>query len=269
MKISNNNFKQFLVEQHEIGWTLRKWARYHLPTLSFPILAKVTRKKDIKLNDAKTNLNNILKAEDIIAVHHSLISPITERKVDLNPIKEMICFENDDYAVIEKPIGITAQGEENSIAQLTNCYIVHKIDKTTSGLMVIAKHKLAADHLSEQIRNKQIKKEYEAVLALEPESNLSQEGTWNFLIDEKEAITEYNIIKQLPNLALAKIQLITGYKHQIRIHASKANCPILGDTQYGGPDANRIYLHSMYLQFKNLKNELVTYISKNGLTMPL
>lgn len=286
--------QEYIVKEIENGWTLRKWARYHLPDLSYPALCTLARNKNIKINGKTAKMNDILVAGQQVVAHETAASiQLSKRLPDeindpscsqreckiernntrtlaktssLEPIKHMIIYENDDFAIINKPINICTQGADDSIAAITNAFIVHRLDKTTSGLLILAKTKHAADAISSQIREHKFKKTYHAIL-LKPQKHISESGEqtqqqltkqiWSQQIDGLNATTEYEIIKQNEQYMLVKLMPLTGRKHQLRIHAAQNGVPILGDTRYTSNKnaiANRIYLHCSKIEFTTDKS---------------
>lgn len=240
---------QHIITQQENGWTLRKWARYHLPKIEYPTLCQLVRKKLIRVNGKNTKLSMQMSAQDIVELKNIVVN-ISEKIVNLSSIKEMIVHETSDFAIIEKPYGIACQGEEGSIAYLTNAFIVQRLDKTTTGIMVIAKTKQMADILSQQIREHKLKKVYNAILS--STQNLEDSGTWNDAIDEKPATTHYRVLDRTKNLV--EFTTTTGRKHQIRIHSAMHGSNILGDNKYSSKTYNkekRIYLHCTKIAFEH------------------
>ena len=168
-----------------------------------------------------------------------------------------IVFEDPYFAIINKPAGISVSGNQYNTIQ--NALIgtikksdeadalkwarpVHRLDNQTSGLLVIAKTASAHMHLSKQFEEKTIQKKYHAIVMGEPELG----GEITFSIDNKEAKTTYKTLKTIPSLQSGKLSWVellphTGRTHQLRIHCSKLQFPILGDKLYG-PKGN-ILLH--------------------------
>jgi|GEM_PF-1018270 len=284
--------QEYIVKEIENGWTFRKWARYYLPTLSYPALCTLARNKKIKVDGKVVKMNDILivgkkltihqimantsethlqqskNIEDLLylerhKINHNNINCsnfgqslhqnklMLTKTMNLAPITDMIIYENDDFAIINKSINICTQGSHDSIAAITNAFIVHRLDKSTSGLLILAKTKHSADAISSQIREHKFKKTYHAIL-LKPKEPIAQFGTWSQQIDDLNAITEYEIIKQDERYMLAKLMPLTGRKHQLRIHSAENAAPILGDTRYTSSKdvvAPRIYLHCSKIEF--------------------
>ena len=156
--------------------------------------------------------------------------------------------------------------------------IMHRLDRTTSGVLVFTKNRSVNKELSEIFQNHKLIKKYYAVVeqnksakdlsSLTPGScfnvemfmgrvsGKSQQGKWGELSESKGgqySKTEFKVIKTITlenkNCLLLECTLFTGRTHQIRVHLAKKNIPILGDTLYGAKNAKRLYLHSFELGF--------------------
>ena len=174
-------------------------------------------------------------------------------------LKNAIVFEDDNVLVINKPYGISVQGGTGvkycledffSILCDKKLRIVHRIDKDTRGLLVLAKNVPTAAKLTEMFKKREVHKTYLAVLSGIPLKNSGTIKTHIFLSNEtnlaynarnseeryngKEAITKYKVLKtnKQENLALVEFHPLTGRKHQIRLHAQHIKCPIVGDEKY-------------------------------------
>ncbi|MDX6765994.1 MAG: RluA family pseudouridine synthase [Candidatus Methylacidiphilales bacterium] len=187
-------------------------------------------------------------------------------------------FEDAHLLVIDKPpdlLSIASMGEQEKTAyfQLTDylrqgksqgrerVWIVHRLDKETSGLMVFAKTPEAKDTL--QSGWDRVEKKYEAVI----EGRLPQKtGTFDCHLDERNpfkvfvnpptdftrhAVTHYQVLAEKGRRSLVELTLETGRRHQIRVHLSDAGCPIIGDEKYGSRTnpAHRLGLHATSLKF--------------------
>lgn len=185
-----------------------------------------------------------------------------------------IIYENDEIYVINKPSGLPVQGgekithslDEDFAKQVGNkVYLVHRLDKETSGLMIVAKNPVSSNKWTKLISSKMVSKEYIAICvgSLKQKKgiikeNLVQHG------EEKFAVTQYQVEKEVEfsyfdekdqiekKLILSKIRLKleTGRMHQIRIHLAKQNCPIAGDDVHGNFKINKIL--KKQLKVKNL-----------------
>lgn len=172
--------------------------------------------------------------------------------------KMKIIYEDNHLLVVEKPINIPVCEDESKDLDLLsmlkqyikqkynkkgNVYLglVHRLDRPVGGIMVFAKTSKSASRLSEQIRNKQFKKTYFAVV----EGILPKKGTLTDKLEKdnktnttkisktgKEAILNYEVIEQNEQYSLVKIELKTGRSHQIRVQFASRNNPLYGDQKY-------------------------------------
>lgn len=173
-----------------------------------------------------------------------------------------IIYENDEIYIINKPAGLAVQGGQGVTHSLDvefpkqvggKVYLVHRLDKDTSGLMIVAKNPAAAGKWTKLIASKTVKKEYAAVCAgrMPSKSGIIKDDVVQHG-DVKSAVTHYQVEKEwivsyenekgageLP-LCLIRLKLETGRMHQIRIHLAKNNCPIAGDDQHGNFKLNKL-----------------------------
>ncbi|MBR2024563.1 MAG: RluA family pseudouridine synthase [Clostridia bacterium] len=195
-----------------------------------------------------------------------------------------IYYNDDDIVVCEKTYGISSQksGGDNMVDMLSeqlNCEIfpVHRLDTTTTGVMVFAKTEKSASALSKQIADRRFQKEYLLVC----HGSVDKSGEMrDFLFHDriknksfvvknkrngsKEAILEYETIsyKEKEDLSLVKVVLHTGRTHQIRVQFSYRGHSLYGDGKYGATDKDKIALHSQSITFMHpLTNEILNYRS--------
>ena len=205
--------------------------------------------------------NYRLRENDDVEIEEQELKELT---VEAENIPLDIVYEDDDIIVINKPSGMVvhpAPGNESGTlvnALLYHCKgslsgingvvrpgIVHRIDKDTSGLLVVAKNDESHVFLSSLLKDHGIKRVYHAIVVGHYKES---KGTVNAPIarhpvDRKkmavvaggrEAITHYEVIEEYPSFTYARFQLETGRTHQIRVHTSHIGHPIIGDTVYGG-----------------------------------
>lgn len=188
-----------------------------------------------------------------------------------------IIHEDNDIIVLDKPAGIAVhsgnmKGTETTMVDYIRDKvedsdtirpgIVHRIDKDTSGVLVIAKNTEVKEYLQKQFKQRQVEKEYIAAvqgtpeplraridipLSRHPKNPMKRTVRKN----GKDAITEYEVIQQKKNASLVKIYPLTGRTHQIRVHMQYIGHPILGDSMYAHkhPGLNRHFLHAHRLTF--------------------
>ena len=238
----------------------------------------------VLVNGKEESKNYRLRLGDTVEIN---MPEPKELEVEPENIPLNIVYEDDSIIVINKPSGMVvhpANGNESGTlvnALLYHCKeslsgingvirpgIVHRIDKDTSGLLVVAKTDEAHIFLSSLLKDHGIKRVYHAILA----GHLKEEcGTVNAPIARhpvdrkkmavvkggKEAVTHYTVIAEYPSFTYAKMELETGRTHQIRVHMSHIGHPIIGDTVYGGgktpfEKANASLLDGQILHAKEL-----------------
>jgi 23S rRNA pseudouridine1911/1915/1917 synthase len=200
-----------------------------------------------------------------------------------------IVYEDSDFLVVNKPAGIAVHKTRPNDPQHTvvdellahnpaiatagedslRPGIVHRLDKETSGLMVVAKTNTAFFHLKEQFKNRTVSKIYVALVHGKPKTPqgtitapLGKIGTKQTTqikgkreLDERDAITDYRTLKNYRDFTLLEVTPHTGRTHQIRVHLKSIGCPIAGDTLYGPqklsnpPGLTRLFLHAQRLSF--------------------
>jgi pseudouridine synthase, rluA family len=229
--------------------------------MSRSALQKLIEKGNITVNDKTINKNYKLKENDIVKV--DIPEPV-ELNIEPENIPLDILYEDDDLIVINKPQNMVVHpapghytgtlvnglmyhcGDNLSgINGVMRPGIVHRIDKDTSGILVIAKSDLAHKGLSEQLAEHSMKRIYNAILY----NNIKyDEGTVSTNIgrsqnDRKKmavlnqggrhAVTHYRVIERMGKFNLVELKLETGRTHQIRVHMSHIGHPLLGDPVYG------------------------------------
>lgn len=301
-KLKNKYFK-FTISETDIGQRLDKWLtekselKEYIPTRSFT--KSLFEKQLIKINNKISKSSAVLKNNDLVEVE----IPVTV-SIGLIPydFKLDIVFEDSDLIVVNKPSGLVvhpAVGHEqdtlvNALIHHTDQLsmknelrpgIVHRIDKETSGLLVIAKNDQAHENLSNQFKNKTTHRIYYAIVDGNLKTKKSTVSSYlaRHLNDRKRyasikinnkimnhydpsfekgkwAVTHYQLIKEASKLSYIKIQLETGRTHQIRVHLSEQEKPLVGDLTYGYStkkykelSLKRFYLHAAELGFDHPK----------------
>lgn len=248
----------------------------------------IIRKGEVRVNKSRSKPSLKLKEGDIIRIPPYRVSSgiklyITQK--DKERVSASIIVEEKNYLIINKPAGIASHGGSGISAgvieiireldpKYQKAQLVHRIDKDTSGCLVIALKKSFLRNLHEEIRNKQVDKIYDLVVFGRWPDSLTKidkplktvrtgNGEREAIIDitGKEAITEFSIVKTSSKFSLIQSKIITGRMHQIRAHALHAGFPIVGDLRYGDSELNekvgkeginRMMLHARSINFKNL-----------------
>ena len=249
----------FKVDEKSEGTRIDKYLSDMLEEKSRSFIQELIKKEKVVVNNKIPKSNYKVKAFDNI----ELEVPEPEiLKVDAEDIPLNILYEDNDVIVVNKEQGMVvhpAPGNYNGTlvnALLFHCKdlsgingiirpgIVHRIDKDTSGILVVAKNDEAHNKLSEQLKNHSMKREYYALI----EGRLKNDsGTINKPIgrnkkdrlkmgiveDGKLAVTHYEVLERYNGYTLIKCILETGRTHQIRVHMSSIGFPLVGDPLYG------------------------------------
>jgi tRNA pseudouridine32 synthase/23S rRNA pseudouridine746 synthase len=197
------------------------------------------------------------------------------QQISLTPQPEIL-FEDDSFIIVCKPaeyLSVPGKIEAESVYDFirkkypdaTGPLIVHRLDMSTSGLMVIAKNIESYHHLQQQFMDRKVKKRYIAILegvVKEDEGIINlplrvdlDNRPYQLVCYEygKPAITKWKVIERQINTTRVEMSPITGRSHQLRVHSAHQlglNCPIVGDDLYG-TRANRLHLHAEYLEFRH------------------
>ncbi len=234
--------------------------RDFFPNLTSGMLFKALRKKDIKVNGVRVKEDYVVSSGDIIDIY--IIDDFLFGKSDEG---YSVVFEDNNLLVVNKAQGIPVHPDSNQkeatlIDKLQKQYgtdiaLCHRLDRNTSGLVVLAKNQATLDIMLDKIKHREIQKYYNCVVSgimekkqaeltdyLEKNEKISKV----FISDKKskdsvKIVTRYNVIKSLDNLSLLEVELITGKTHQIRAHLSFYGHPIIGDGKYGKNTENKRY----------------------------
>lgn len=242
-------------------------------------IQELIKVEQIKVNNKKIKSSYKIEENDEIEV---IIPEIQEVEIMPEDIKIDIVFEDKDIAVINKQAGLVvhpAQGHYSGTLVNAILYhikdlsgingemrpgIVHRLDKDTSGLIIIAKNDKAHLELTNMFQNKEIKKTYLAIVKGKINKKKGRIATQigrdrndrkkmavlDSLTQGKNAITNFRVIDQNEKFSLLKVDIETGRTHQIRVHMKYMGYPILGDAVYGRPDSEkRQMLHAYKLEF--------------------
>lgn len=180
----------------------------------------------------------------------------------------MICYKHPDFVVINKPEGVSvhkdtqAVGFTERIAKqlgLEQVWLVHRLDKITSGLLILALNKASAAYFYTLFSEHKIQKTYWALSVNKPKKKQgkiigdmqkSRNGAWKLCHSQQNpAITQFTSHALEPKLRHFILQPKTGKTHQLRVAMKSLGSPILGDRLYGGEVADRVYLHAYQLEF--------------------
>ena len=282
-----NNTIKFLVDENSSGKRLDVFLTENISHLTRSFLKKLIEQKQVKLNKKiLTSPSTKVKVKDQISIN--IIIENDEQNIKPKKIELDIVYEDNDILVINKPKGMVVHpGAGNYENTLVNALlfkykkklsdvngplrpgIVHRIDKETSGLLVVAKNNLAHSNLGEQFSNHSIERKYLCLAwgVIRPFNGkistlISRDKKNRQLmtvseINGKKAITNYKTVKvfnvkDIPKISLLECELETGRTHQIRVHLKYKGTSLLGDKQYGKKN----------IKFKKIHNEFFIKLNK-------
>ena len=249
--------KSFIADYKFNGMRLDRWIRNNLGKIPQGLIEKNLRNGIIKVNKRKVKSSYKVKTNDQINIFNfKFKESIINKKIKFNPTKEiikenenLIIDDNEDFIVLNKSAGISVQGGTKSkknlvdifakskIFQNTKPFSVHRLDKDTSGVFIIAKHRESAQLLTSLFRLRKVHKTYLAICHGEINKN---SGVWdedlirfenNKPIKEK-AKTIFNVLDKNSICSLVKMKPITGRKHQLRKQLYAIGNPVYGDQKY-------------------------------------
>jgi 23S rRNA pseudouridine955/2504/2580 synthase len=287
--------KRHTVAADEEGMRLDRWFKVHFPQVTFAYLNKLTRTGQVRVGTARAKTNTRLKSGDEIRVPPLAFDkrPADTPKADVKPLTReerrlfdsMVIHEDKDIFILNKPSGFAVQGGTKTHHHLDGLLmglgkelgerplLIHRLDRDTSGVIVVAKRRAVAASLGKLFATRNVKKTYWAIVKGVPKPQqgridvalikarglegdrmrASREGEEE---DEQHAVTQYAVIDKAGQVASwLSLQPTTGRQHQLRAHAAHIGTPIFGDNKYGGDEGlpegvtNRLHLHARRIVF--------------------
>ena len=252
---------------------LDRWFKRHFPNLQHAVVEKLLRKGDIRLDGKKSKSSlrivagQVLTHPDMGAEESTSVKPkpiVTEQ--DAQFVQKLVLYKDANVIVINKPFGLAVQGGTKVKRNLDDMLdalkfeatarpkLVHRLDKDTSGVLVLARNSKTAAHLSKMFAGKEIEKTYLALVYNCPKQAVGvvdyrllkaahgENSYERVAVDDDEgkyARTEYRVLESLVRkFSLMELKPLTGRTHQLRVHMQAIYCPIVGDEKYGGNSEN-------------------------------
>ena len=277
---------------------LDKYLKNKYTSLTQSFIEKNIRKKNILINNSITKANYLVKLNDelkILNFHEALYKNkiifkknFKISKEILNKFKRSIKFENNDFIVLDKWPQIATQGGskinisiDHIIKNINSQYrLVHRLDKETSGLLLIAKDLNYAKKLSYLFKQKEITKYYIALCEGNPKNNYSQVKLEikNKKLKIENTLTNFKLLNKNKGISLILFNPQTGKTHQLRIVSKNLGCPIVGDQKYNihsKYSKEKLMLHAIALKFEvntkkfefisKLPDHFLSFVKKNNL----
>lgn len=267
----------FVVGEDQVGARIDKLVSNLIPELTRSQAEKLLSEQKV-LVDGQVKLKDYsVKLGDPITV---LISKVAKKSVDVP-----ILYEDDDIVVINKPSGLLVHSKGSADKDFTvvdalrdkiriegsnRPGIVHRLDRDTSGVMIIAKNEATKDYLQKQFSNRQVNKVYLAIVSGSPkqseallkwpiERNPKKPSTFRVGKNGKSAETYIKVLASKNNHTLIECHPKTGRTHQLRVHLAHLGHPIVGDRFYKGSPASRLMLHAKSLEISIRHNDRKTF----------
>ncbi|NMH58684.1 23S rRNA pseudouridine(955/2504/2580) synthase RluC [Alteromonas ponticola] len=293
MKTEVNNTVRFIdVDEEYAGQRIDNFLKTQLKGVPKSMIYRILRKGEVRVNKGRVKPEYKLCANDVVRVPPvrvsetpSTPSPKLQKVAEL---ESQILFEDDRLLVINKASGTAVHGGSGLSFGLIEglralrpeakfLELVHRLDRDTSGCILIAKKRSALRHMHEQLRHGQMDKRYQALVAGQwPETrfkvkaplqkNVLQSGERLVNVNEqgKPSETRYRILQQFDQATLVEASPITGRTHQIRVHCQHAGHPIACDPKYGDAEFDayvqskglqRLFLHAVKISLLHPKTE--------------
>ena len=270
--------REFLVEEDEEGDRLDVYLSDQFVDMSRSYIQKIIKDKKVTVNGKVEKAKYLVKEEDkvVIEIPKPKILEVVPQDI---PIE--IVYEDDDIIIVNKPQGMVVhpapgnyegtlvnailyhcKGNLSSINGVIRPGIVHRIDKDTSGILMIAKNNNAHNCLAEQLKDHSITREYEFIChGVFKEDNITVDRPIGrnpkdrlkmaIVPNGKRAVTHFEVLERFNGYTHVRARLETGRTHQIRVHAMSINHPLVGDPVYG-PKNSKIKLNGQALHAKKL-----------------
>jgi len=251
--------------------------------ISFGLAQKLIREKKVKVNGKRVDAAYKIEEGDQVEVFSDLAKriehPKQKKKISTEKMAKFLqlkIFENENLIAINKPSGLATQGGSgieisvDDFVREQKWQLVHRLDKDTSGILLIAKNNEAAEILTEGFKNKTIEKTYvalvcgvlkksEGIISIPLRKKLlgkNEKVSPDFELG-KEAVTKFKLLKTFAEHSLLELKPLTGRTHQLRVHCKEIGHPIVNDVKYGGMAAlkknlsNRLCLHAQQIFVPN------------------
>ena len=271
--------KSYIVgdDYHEVR--LDKWFKQKVINLPHSLIERIIRQNKIKLNKKRTKSSHRLQTGDLIEVfdiskfkannNDKKIKYIPQKK-ELSKYEDYLIENNENFIVINKPAGIPVQSGTKSFKNITDVlknsiyfkdskpFIVHRIDKETSGILIIAKNRKYAQLFTTLFRIRKIHKTYLALTYGKINKSVkSMRDELTYFENKKKitqkAVTNIKIIKSNNELSYVELNPITGRKHQLRKQLLNLGNPIIGDDKYFLTNFRKIKVRNLMLHAYKIK----------------
>ena len=271
--------KSYTVDDDYNDSRLDKWFKNKILNLPHSLLEKILRQNKVKVNKKKTKSSYRLQKGDLIEIYDiSRLKPVNKKvkikylpkKKEIGIYDDYVIEDNENFIVINKPTGIPVQSGTKSFKNIIDIlknskyfenskpFIVHRLDKETSGVLIIAKNRKYAQLFTSLFRIRKIHKTYLAIVYGRVDKSLKvmkddliyYENNKKFF---QKAVSNIKIIKSNEGYSYLELNPITGRKHQLRKQLLKIGNPIIGDDKYYLNDRKRVKIKNLMLHAYKIK----------------
>ena len=281
----------FEINQELSGQRLDNFLIKKLKGLPKSLIYKLVRSGQVRVNKKRSKVSYRISDNDFIRIPPHLIQEnVIADKILLNT-SEYIHYENENFMLLNKPYGISVHSGTNQEVDFLSSLrksqnnndlsLVHRLDKNTSGCLLVSKNYQVASALGKELMNKNIRKKYYALLIgvlekeiIEIESKIEKNTKHQKMIvnenDGREAYTKITLLQKYKSFSFVEIEIETGRTHQIRVHTSSIGHPVVGDSKYEILNSKtinkqlnlkRLFLHAYYLSFYYGKKYSTAFIN--------
>ena len=304
---NSENVRTFTVGEDDDGIRLDRWFKRHLPDVSFNLVSRWARTGQLRVEGKRVAPGDRLETGQILRVPPAepapaegpgarpkrIVEPLTEDEAEF--VRDMVMAKGRDWFMLNKPPGLATQGGTKTVQHLDRLLdgladdegqrpkLVHRLDKDTSGVLLVARSARAAGHFSKAFSGRTARKVYWALITGVPSAEeglidaplAKQPGTGGekMHVDEENGLpakTRYRLIDRAGNRAAwVELQPLTGRTHQLRAHMAAIGHPIVGDAKYGGAEAfltggisRKLHLHARRLKIEGLDGKPIDYTAE-------
>ena len=271
--------KSYTVDDDYNDSRLDKWFKNKIIKLPHSLLEKILRQNKVKVNKKKTKSSYRLQTGDLIEIYDISKFKTADKKEkikylpkkkEINAYDHYVIEDNENFIVINKPTGIPVQSGTKSFKNIIDIlkkskyfknskpFIVHRIDKETSGVLIIAKNRKYAQLFTSLFRIRKIHKTYLAIVygKVDKSIKVMKDNLIYYENNKKtfqKAVSNLKIIKSNDGYSYLELNPITGRKHQLRKQLLNIGCPIIGDDKYFLNDRKRIKIKNLMLHAYKIK----------------
>ncbi len=284
------------VSEADDGIRLNRWFLREYPSLTLSRLQKLLRTKQIKVDGKRAETSTRLLAGQEIR-----LPPLDEQKAPLEEhfisekdkkmIQSMVIYKDDNIIALNKPSGLAVQGGTNQTKHIDGLLdalmfekserpkLVHRIDKDTSGILLLARNRQIAEKLTLAFREHKLPKTYLALVNGCPKKTQGEINAPLLKVGEKMQIDEqgqeakslYTVLDSVGDqYSLLELKPLSGRTHQLRVHTLSIGCPIVGDDKYFNPEkkSQKLFVDKLHLHAYKIDLSVI-YKNKTIITAPL